>query len=236
MTDAVILAAGKGTRMKSNKPKVLHKIRGKSMIQHTIDNLGRSSVGRIIVVISDDQVAKETRGADFYVRSKKAEGTAYAAWDGILETETDNVAVLYGDDTFNYPPDIYDKILERHKKSNATITFITVRRDNPTGCGRVKRDFNKIRGIIEEKDASEAEKRITEVNDGVYIFKKDWFLKNVDKIDNNNAQKEYYLTDMIGMAAVQGRKISAYKLKDNKMWKGVNTKVQLKEANEKVVM
>lgn len=236
---AIILAGGKGSRMKSFLPKVLRKICGRPMISYTLENLRKSKIGNIVVVVSfkKHEVMKAIGGAVRFAYQKNPKGgTADAAKAGLKEIpeKTKTLIVINGDDSAFYKPETINDVFATHKKTNSVLTFVSLKRDNPCGLGRVMRDRqDKLIGINEEKDANEAQRKIKEVNIGLYVFNKSWFEKNINKV-KLSPQGEYYLVDLIKMAVDKKETVSVYDLKDGNEWQGINTPEQLEEANRKM--
>jgi UDP-N-acetylmuramoyl-L-alanyl-D-glutamate--2,6-diaminopimelate ligase len=235
----IVMAAGLGTRMNSSFPKVLQKIAGRPMISYTLQDLRRARLSKIVVVVGykKDKVVNEVKGAvDFAVQEKRL-GTAHAAGKGLkkLKGKGKRVVVLNGDDSAFYRPETIKKIIKMHDETEAVITFVSLVKDNPTGLGRVLRDKEgNIAGIVEEKDADSAQKKIKEVNDGLYVFDKKWLADNLKKVKKNKASGEYYLVDLVRIALDSGGKVEVFKLTDPSQWQGVNTKEQLKKADKKM--
>lgn len=234
---AVVLAAGKGTRMKSATPKVLLEICGRPMISYTLEKLRKSGIGEIVVVVSygKGEVIKRIGGAVKFAYQKNSKGgTADAAAAGLKEvsSKVKTLVVINGDDSAFYNPETINNVIATHKKTNSVLTFVSLERDNPHGLGRVVRSkTGKLMGIVEEKDATELQRKIKEVNDGLYVFEKVWLEKNIGKV-KLSSQGEYYLVDLIKMAVDKKEKVSVYNLKDEDEWQRINTPRQLKEANE----
>ncbi len=237
---AIILAAGKGSRMKSAKPKILHEICGRPMISYSLQNLREAGVGEIVAVTSyrKNLVIKEIKGAVKIAFQKNAKGgTADAVSAGMPQVsgEAKEVIVLYGDDTAFYTSQTIKKVLENHLENRAVLTFVTLMKENPQGLGRIIRDSSgKVLRIVEEKDATEEERTVKEVNDGLYVFNKEWLKKNLAKIEKSPVTGEYYLVDLIKMAIGQNEKVTAYKLPTDSEWQGVNTPEELVRAEERM--
>ena len=236
---AVILAAGKGTRMKSTLPKVIHKICGRPMIAYTLENLRSAGVGSITAVISfkRNQVAKYIKGAiELAIQKNPKGGTADAARAGFVKVPPSSkiLIVINGDDSAFYKPETIRQIIKTHLERQRALTFVSLMKNNPTGLGRVIRGKNGlITKIVEEKDATPEEKKIKEVNDGLYVFDKDWFAKNIDNVKKSK-QGEYYLVDLIKMAIDQGMRMATYTLPDDSEWQGINTPEELEKARIKM--
>lgn len=233
---AIVLAAGVGKRMKSSRSKVLHNIAGKPMIVRTVETLKKLNLSQIVVVASPDnsKQLEEILGNGVTIAIQKEPlGTGDAANVGLefLKKEVTDVAVLYGDDTAFYKPEIVSKVFKEHAQSKSEITFVTINVKSPFGLGRIVRDNNKI-AIVEEKDASDDQKKIKEVNDGLYVFKKEFIENNIKNLNPSKATGELYLTDLIEMANDQGKKINTVTL-GQEHWHGINTQVELAQANFK---
>lgn len=234
---AIILAAGKGTRMQSTDTnKVAMQVHGKPMLLRTIEILKSAQIKNIVVVVgfAKDSVTRILPPEIIVAEQDEQLGTGHAVSCALakLPATTKEVLIIYGDDSFLYPPETFRGLYEIHKRENAKITFITMDSKNPTGFGRIMRDENKnIIGIVEEKNASDEQKRIKEINLGCYIIDKEYLEKNIKGIKKNEVTGEYYITDIIDIISSHHGKISAYKL-TNEKWKGVNTKEDLLEAEK----
>ncbi|NLG81083.1 MAG: bifunctional UDP-N-acetylglucosamine diphosphorylase/glucosamine-1-phosphate N-acetyltransferase GlmU [Bacilli bacterium] len=233
---AIILAAGKGTRMKSHLYKVLHPVLGKPMISHVVDTLNKVDVKRKIVVVAKDAFAVKELLQDqveFVVQEEQL-GTGHAVRmaEPLLEKETGNTIVLYGD-TPLITSETINSILNHHIQNHADITMLTTHLDNPTGYGRIVRDNQgEILRIVEEKDASPEEKQITEVNTGTYCFDNRKLFQALKQLKNNNNQKEYYLTDVIEIIKNAGGKVTSYQTLDSEETFGINDRIALEQATQ----
>lgn len=229
----IILAAGKGTRMKSEKPKVLFEAAGKSMIDYVFSAAKELSPDKVIVVTGNGAAAVEEElkdsGADFRLQ-KEQQGTAdavKAGMAGFAPKAAGKVLILCGD-----MPLIKSETLKTFmEKSVKDINFISVKTSEPHGYGRVVRSADgSVIKIVEEKDADEYEKRINEVNTGVYFCDIKALRKKLSKVKDGNAQKEYYLTDIVSGGAY------AYVAEDPVEFMGVNDRAQLAKVSEKLYM
>jgi len=235
----VILAAGHGKRMNNGDlPKVLVSFKGQPMIKNLLKAIKESGVCEkpaIVVGQGADQV-KDVLGPDYiYIFQKEQLGTghALACTKDVLQGKSENIMVLYGDHPL-VSSDMIKSLANNHLVSGKVITMATVKtpdfNDWHQGFfqfGRLVRDESKkVCQIIEVKDASESQKQITEVNPGYYCFKASWLWDNLDKLKDNNAQHEYYLTDLISIACKSGQEINTVKIKPREAL-GVNTKEQL---------
>lgn len=225
----IILAAGKGTRMKSAKAKVLHEIAGKPMLQHVVESAAQLN-SQIAVVYGHDgeQVKKTLSQFDItWLEQVEQLGTGHAVKQAVGHiTDEDIVLILYAD-----VPLLRITTLAKMIASidNSAMSLLTVTLENPTGYGRIVRLDDKVRKIVEQKDASEAELDINEVNTGIMAVNGGLLRGWLDKLNNNNAQAEYYLTDIIEMAVNDGIDINTVQPENEFEVQGVNSKVQLNE-------
>lgn len=233
---AIVLAAGKGKRMNSKrKNKVIFSLGNKPMIVHTIDLLEKAGIKTIVVVVgfakkSVMDALKDT--SVIFAEQRKRLGTAHACSRALLKLPKNitDVLVLQGDDSAFYKPEILKKLIESHASSRATLTFLTLVIDKPFGLGRVVRDsLGRVASVIEEKDATEKERAITEINPACYVFKVNFLRKYLGKIKKSSVTGEYYLTNLIGIAIKNKEKVETVKIKGIP-WRGVNTEEELKEA------
>jgi len=236
----IILAAGKGTRMKSNLPKVIHTICGRPMISYSLENLRNAGVINILPVVGYKRhlVLHEISRNINYVVQEKTSGTGDAVKIALkkINPKFKNVLVINGDDSAFYKPITIKNVVKTHNDCKSSITFVSLIQENPTGLGRVLRDSkNKFMAIVEEKDANDKIRKIKEVNDGLYIFNQIWLRKNINKLKKSTISGEYYLTDLLKLAIDQKEKISIYKLPNSNEWQGINTPEQLREAERKMV-
>jgi bifunctional UDP-N-acetylglucosamine pyrophosphorylase/glucosamine-1-phosphate N-acetyltransferase len=233
---SIILAAGAGTRMKSKIPKVLHKVAGVSMLEHVIDVIEEIKCSKKVVVIGHeaDKVKEATEHRDIeYVLQEEQLGTGHAVMQAEnLIGEQGNVIVLYGDTPLINAESIRE-FVENHIKEGFAASILTTEVDNPTGYGRIIRDDRgEVLKIVEEKDADSQQKKVKEINSGIYCFKAKDLKESLSGLNNNNNQGEYYLTDVIEILKNKGKKIGGYKLTDFTEIMGVNSRVQLAEAEK----
>ena len=234
---AIILAAGQGKRMESKEVnKVVVPLGDKQMILHTVDRLTELLISPIIVVVgfAKDSVIKVLKGKVVFANQKKRLGTAHAVMCGLkkLPQNIQTVLVLNGDDSAFYTKDIIKKLVESHWVKNTALSFLTIAVDNPAGLGRVVRDSNnKVVGIVEEKDASYAQRKIDEINPACYVFEVDFLKKYLKKVKKSLASGEYYLTSLIDIAIKNKQKIEAVAA-GKISWRGINTQDELKEAEK----
>ncbi|WP_095049584.1 bifunctional UDP-N-acetylglucosamine diphosphorylase/glucosamine-1-phosphate N-acetyltransferase GlmU [Pseudomonas sp. Irchel s3h9] len=228
--EIVILAAGQGTRMRSALPKVLHPIAGNSMLGHVIHSARQLDPQRIHVVIGHGaDVVRERLAADDlnFVLQDKQLGTGHATAQAVPFITADTVLILYGD-----VPLIEVETLQRLLKHvvPGQMGLLTVELDDPTGYGRIVRDTDgKVAAIIEHKDASEAQRAITEGNTGILAVPANRLADWMSRLSNNNAQGEYYLTDVIEMAVSDGLVVATEQPHDPMEVQGANDRKQLSE-------
>ena len=227
----VILAAGKGTRMKSAFPKVLHQLAGKPLVNHVYDTAMSIGAENVCVVYGHEGEMLLQSCNDFechFAEQKQQLGTGHAV-DHALPylSMSDTVLILYGDVPLTSEETLKNLV---DKVDDETIALLTVKLDDPMGYGRIVRDENEnVTSIVEQKDASPEQLHITEVNTGIMALKADLLRDMLSKINNENAQGEYYLTDVIGLAVEEGKKIEACFAANEHEVAGVNSRVQLAE-------
>lgn len=218
----VILAAGKGTRMKSELPKVLVKLNGKPMIRHLLDSIHKSNIDEkpiIVVGYKKEGVIKELGDKYQYVFQEEQLGTGHAVMstENILLNKTDNIMVLPSDHPF-ISPETIKKLSKKHLESGAKITMATTKLPDfkgwrsafYTSFSRIVRDKNsKIIKDVQFRDTNEEEKKITEVNPIYFCFEAEWLWKKLKTLKTDNDQKQYYLTDVIKMAMEENQKIES---------------------------
>ncbi len=226
-----ILAAGKGSRMESELPKVLHQLNGKSLIDYVLDTASELNPDSITLVVGfqKDRVKNHIQNDNVnYVSQEEQLGTGHAALqlENQLENQSGHLLILYGDAP-NIKSSTLSPIISEHIEENRNATLITATLDDPTGYGRIIRNQDgDLLKIVEEKDCTPDEKKIKEWNPGIYIFKIPQLFSELKRIKSNNASNEYYLTDVIELikenSPVQAKKI------DNPMEViGINTINQL---------
>jgi len=227
----IILAAGKGTRMKSAFPKVLHQLAGKSLVSHVYDTAISIGAENVCVVYGHEGQMLLNSCKDFncnFAEQKEQLGTGHAV-DHALPylAMSDTVLILYGDVPLTSEATLKNLV---SKVDDETIALLTVKLDEPTGYGRIVRDENEnVQSIVEQKDATAEQLHISEVNTGIMALKADLLRDMLAKINNQNAQGEYYLTDVIGLAVKEGKKIQACFAANEHEVAGVNSRVQLAE-------
>lgn len=246
---AVVLAAGKGARMQSHLPKVLHEVAGKPMLFHVVENLRATPIGRIGIVLSQDLsgfesflekdpelmvcLQKERRGtadavasaAVFFKNVVPPQFAQLSLWRGNAQA-SDQVLICAGD-TPALTAEFFRELLRFHEEQAADLTVVGMKQGDPTGYGRlVLGEHAQLIGIVEQKDATPQELKIDLCNSGVLIARCGLLFSWLDQVEPSNAQKEYYLTDIVQIAVKAKAKVKAYIGKDPEIFAGVNDLVQ----------
>lgn len=232
---ALILAAGKGTRFKSRKIKVLHPLLGKSMLQLVVESISRLRPDHIHMVVGyqKEEVKKQNFSRKInFVLQKEQLGTAHAvqAAKNVLRTDPEMDVLIMNGDLPLIRPETLKPILNTHRKTGNSLTFLSADLEDPTGFGRIFYTENSKIKIIEEKDATPAQRKMKEINVGIYVFKIKELLLALPKISNKNKKNEFYLTDIIEIMSNEGQKISPYKTEHNYEVVGVNDRFELARA------
>jgi bifunctional UDP-N-acetylglucosamine pyrophosphorylase/glucosamine-1-phosphate N-acetyltransferase len=232
---ALILAAGQGKRIKSNLPKVLHKVCGKEMVNHVIDNMRKAGIQDINVIVGKgaEQVKAETqsRNVSYSLQENQlGTGDAVKAAKEFLKDKDGVVTVFAGDAPLTKIETI-NALVDEHISKGNSATLLSAFVNDPTGYGRIIRDGDEVLKIVEHKDCTEEELKVNEMNAAMYCFDIKELLSSLDKLSNNNVQGEYYLTDVIGILKAEGKKITAV-VTDYEDTIGVNSRAQLAEAEE----
>ncbi|MDR0846932.1 MAG: bifunctional UDP-N-acetylglucosamine diphosphorylase/glucosamine-1-phosphate N-acetyltransferase GlmU [Lactobacillales bacterium] len=233
---AIILAAGKGTRMKSSVPKVLHKVAGRAMVDHVLTNVEASGSTKNVVVIGhgSDLVEAELAGRAEFVLQAEQLGTGHAVIiaEPALKGRVGLTLIIAGDTPLIDEAAI-EKLFADHVASGNKATILTAEAPNPTGYGRIIRDADgQVLRIVEQKDGSADELAVREINTGTFVFDNIELFDALDKIGNDNAQGEYYLTDAIEIIRLNGGGVGASVMADFADSLGVNDRVALNQAEE----
>ena len=228
---AIVMAAGKGTRMKSKNSKLVQKIYGKEIVKRAAENAQKAGVHNIVAVVGymKEQVMGVLGDTVKYAVQEEMLGTGHAVMQAAkyLEGKKGKVLVLNGDVPI-LRPETLNKLLNKSIENKECATLLTAIYDNPTGYGRIVRDEGgNIQAIVEEKDTTDEQKEIKEINAGIYCFDIESLLEALKEIKPNNAQGEYYLTDVIKIMNSKGLKTGAVIVEDNTEILGVNDRVQL---------
>jgi len=233
--ETIILAAGKGTRMKSKLPKVLHKVCGKEMLRHVIDAAKTAGSTREVVIIGSgaELVRQKISDVEFVVQAEQL-GTGHAVLcaKNDFADSTGTLLVVCGD-TPLVTGELLKKISDAHENFQAAATVLTAEIPDATGYGRIIREADgTFKKIVEHKDATDAEKNIREVNAGIYCFDVQKLFTALAQVTNDNAQGEYYLPDVLTVLKNSGEKISVVTADDYTQTLGINSRRQLAEAEK----
>lgn len=230
---SLVLATGQGTRIKSDLPKVLHKVCGKEMVNHVIDTMRKANIEDINVIIGKgaDLVKEKTSSRNVsYALQEEQLGTGHAVKCAIdfLRGKKGVVGVFCGDASL-IKAETVDNLFKTHIENKNSATLLSSIVEDPTGYGRAVRENDEVLKIVEHKDCTEEELKINEMNAAIYCFDIEKLLNSLDKLSNNNNQGEHYLTDVIGILKEEGNKVGAVTI-DYEETIGVNSRIQLAEA------
>lgn len=235
----VILAAGKGKRMKAKSTnKVAYEVSGIPMVSRTIAVLKKVGVKNIVVVVgfAKESVIKLLDPSIKTVEQKRRLGTGHAVKKalGVIPKDAEHVLVLNGDDSFLFSSELFKKLMDDHSQNNSAVTFLTIDLKNPAGLGRIIRDEKgKVIKIVEEKDATQKQKKIKEINAACYLFSCRFLREYIPLLKKSHVTHEYYIVSLIDLAARNGLKIDTLRM-DNLKWRGVNTPKELHEAQKMI--
>lgn len=231
---AIVLAAGKGTRMKSNKPKVVHEVLYKPMINHVVDELKAMGVDETIVVVGHEaQQVKDLLDGVTFVHQEQQLGTGHAVMQANdLLKDKEGITIVLNGDAPLIRKETLQGLIDYHKNNGNQGTVMSCDCDLSLPFGRIIKEDGQVTGIVEFKDLLESQSHITEMNVGEYCFDNKALFNALSKVTNNNAQNEYYITDVIGIMNNDGLKVDAYKIEDFNEVGGINDRVQLAEATE----
>ena len=237
-TAIIIMAAGKGKRMKSNLPKVLHNLAGKPILNYVLDTVSQleAKIKILIVGYKSDRIRELISDKIEYVEQNEQLGTAHAVLQTkkLLSGFKGNILILSGDVPF-LTVKILKRLLKYHKANNFCCTLLSTVLKKPKGYGRIIRDkMGEIKGIIEEVDLSTDKKKITEINSGIYCFNKEKLFQALEKVSKNNKQGEYYLTDTVKILLGEGLTVGNVIVKDYSEILGINNRLDLANASQKV--
>ncbi|GEQ06956.1 MULTISPECIES: bifunctional UDP-N-acetylglucosamine diphosphorylase/glucosamine-1-phosphate N-acetyltransferase GlmU [Staphylococcus] len=233
---AIVLAAGKGTRMKSKKYKVLHEVAGKSMIEHVVDNVRQSGVEQLVTIVGHGaESVKATLGNDsLYSFQEEQLGTAHAVKMASehLEDKQGTTLVVCGD-TPLITQQTLEALITHHETNQAQATVLSATASNPFGYGRIVRDANNhLVKIVEQKDATIEEQQINEISSGIFAFDNQTLFDKLAKVKNDNAQGEYYLPDVLSLILDDQGVVEVHHTNDFDEIMGVNDRVMLSEAEQ----
>lgn len=235
---AVIMAGGYGKRMNSGVPKILHELAGRPMILYTLDTIAALDPKAVVVVVGykASEVRRVVGEGVLYALQEEPQGTAHAMQTAlkVFPQTIDTVVSVYGDDSAFYTKETLGDYLAFYQGTHADMACLTTEVTDPSGLGRILRgQGNRIIGIVEERLATDEEKKITEINTGAYIFNRRVLETLLPRVQKNETG-EYFLTDMVSLAIQEGRRVIGYKLPDSSEWVGVNTPEQLARADERM--
>lgn len=240
---ALILAAGKGTRMKSDLPKVAVPLAGKPLLVHVIESLVAAGIKSMVIVVGHKKevvqdLVPDLPGVDIrYAEQTVQKGTAHAvlAAADALKDFSGELLVTCGDMP-RIRPDTFQRLLSEHGSDDRAATICTAKLDDPYPYGRIVRSANgTVEKIVEEKDADAATKKIQEVNSGTYVFRSPEIFQVLGKIDSQNSQQEYYLTDVVALYRERGEAVGAVLMEDAEEVLGVNSKEDLEALEKKIL-
>lgn len=236
---SIILAAGEGTRMKSSVPKVLHKVCGEEMIKYVIKASKEANIDKNVLVlghgkekIMDAVTSCNVEIAEQPIGDSFPYGTGFAVKQAMKFVENEDTVIILSGDVPLIKGKTLENFIEFHKKGQYSVTILTSDVVNPTGYGRIVRNKKEIiKSIVEHKDASDEEREIKEINSGIYCFDGRKLKETINKLNTNNSQNEYYITDAVKILNDEGFSVGGYKIQDNFEINGINNRVQLAEAN-----
>jgi bifunctional UDP-N-acetylglucosamine pyrophosphorylase/glucosamine-1-phosphate N-acetyltransferase len=242
---AIVMAAGEGTRMRSDRPKPLHRLCGRPMVLHVLDALASTGATRAVMVVGHgaDRVTKALTAEapsgmplEFVTQTVQrgtgdAVAVALTAFDADAE---DDVLIMPGDQPL-FRPETLRSLVERHRSADAAVTVLTARVPDPTGLGRIVRDRQgRVRRIVEHRDATDEERTIDEINTSVYCCRLDVLAPALRRLSPDNSQGEYYLTDVVEVLASAGYPVAASTVEDRAEAAGVNDRMQLAVAEREL--
>lgn len=234
----IILAAGKGTRMNADLPKVLHKLKGKTLIEHVLFSAKSIEPKKIILVVGYKYQDVMNYLSDYeldFVKQENQLGTGHAIMkcSEIMSEFKGHTLVLSGDVPL-ITSETLSKFYKFHLDKQADATVLSAFSKNPKGYGRIIRENEYFKSIVEEKDADEEQKKINEINSGIYIFNNKILFENINEINNENSQNEYYLPDVLKIICNKKFKVLVNQTENIDEIKGVNNPEQLNELEEKI--
>ncbi len=237
-TSIIILAAGKGVRMKSDLPKVAHKLAGRSLIERVVSTAESLDPHKLVVVVGYKKELVKDCLKDFhhidFIEQMQQHGTGHAVYvTEPLFKDYQGIIIIMPGDVPLMKQETLQELIEVHEKAHAAATVLTVDLDDPTGYGRIVRNEKGfVEKIVEHKDATEAIRKIHEINTGIFCFNAPELFTVLPQITTNNAQKEMYLTDALGILRSQGKPIAAVKAADPIEVAGINSKEQLADLEK----
>ncbi len=239
-TVVLILAAGRGTRMKSDLPKVLHPLAGRPLVGHVVETAKELSPEKIVVVVG--YMAQSVKDALrdealVFAEQKEQRGTGHAVMqaESALASFEGNLLVLSGDVPL-VRADTLRELLALSGKTMAHVALLTAEAENPYGYGRIVRGVDgEVQAIVEERDATPNQKMIKEINGGIYVFDSRFLFDALRQLAPDNEQNEFYLTDVVKIALRSGNRVAALRLSDTQQISGVNRPEELEEINRRMM-
>ncbi|HZK86692.1 MAG TPA: bifunctional UDP-N-acetylglucosamine diphosphorylase/glucosamine-1-phosphate N-acetyltransferase GlmU, partial [Syntrophomonas sp.] len=233
---AVILAAGKGVRMHSHIPKVVHQVAGTPMVQHVVNAVSRAGIDKITLVVGQQQeMIKElfnTQPVNYATQAEQL-GTGHALLQAYSNVQYDDMVLVVAGDTPLLQAETLQALIAYHQTNQATATVLSTVIDEPYGYGRIVRDeHNRLKRIVEEKDASPEDKKICEINSGMYCLQVQEVFTALQKLGTSNAQGEYYLTDILEILNHNGQKVEVFLTEARDDIYGINNREQLAWAEK----
>lgn len=232
----VVLAAGKGTRMKSQLYKVLHQVCGKSMVEHVVEAAQAIEPDKIVTVVGNgaEEVKKVLAGKSEFALQAKQLGTGDAVLTAGKELAgKDGATIVITGDTPLFTSETFQKLFDYHQNKGNAATVLTAQAPNPYGYGRIIRDDqDNVLRIVEQKDGTPEDLKVTEINTGVFCFDNKQLFEALTHVNNRNAQGEYYLTDVLEILRNEGQRIGVYRMRDFSESIGVNDRVALAQATK----
>ena len=229
--DVVIMAAGKGTRMKSKLPKVLHRLAGRALLQHVVDTAAALSARQVTVITGHGATEDSTRDTSQFVinfvRQEPQLGTGHAVQQAVPHLHDDGIVLVLSGDVPLMEVDTLQQLIAA--SGGTQLALLTIAFDDPTGYGRILRAGDQVQAIVEQKDATPEQRQITEVYSGIMAAPAAHLKAWLARLDNKNAQGEFYLTDVVKFAVADGVPVVAHKISDAVQVAGVNSPVQLAE-------
>lgn len=237
---AIIMAAGKGTRMKSNKTemsKVSFPILGRPMVKYVLEALKPLGLNEIVTIVGfgGEMTSSIVKDDSKIVWQKEQKGTGHAIMmaSPILKGK-EGITIICCGDTPLLTSKTLSELLKYHEDNHNDLTLLTAVVDNPKGYGRIVKENGRVKKIVEQRDCTPSEAEIKEINAGMYVFDNKELFADLEKLTPNNAAGEYYLTDVIGMFANEGKKVDSFTIDDIDETMGVNDRYQLSIASRKI--
>ncbi|EHS7171224.1 bifunctional UDP-N-acetylglucosamine diphosphorylase/glucosamine-1-phosphate N-acetyltransferase GlmU [Staphylococcus pseudintermedius] len=233
---AIVLAAGKGTRMKSKQAKVLHQVAGKPMIGHVIDQVRASGVDQVVTIVGHgaESVKEKLGDTSLYSFQQEQLGTAHAVKTAAEHLSAkEGITLVVCGDTPLITSATLSRLVAHHEQEGAQATVLSATASQPFGYGRIVRDVQgQLMEIVEEKDANDSQKAITEISSGIFAFDNQTLFEMLERVDNNNAQGEYYLPQVLTLILQNKGKVAVYHTDDFEEIMGVNDRVALSRAEK----